>query len=301
MAEHSEEEFARGEVDIRFFDDVDSSIRHQVEEVDALEGVNAIVRSSPLMLVYEKVEGNLRRPMVVVMDIHAPAWSEFPDLNITNADTDFGRLSGLAFVEKVLRSGNSEFEDVPVILLTEKPTGPWMQRLERLRKRPGGEIVLVSKEDPPRFVNDVKRLVEILRKPEARVTHRLPGHHSAEDPNGDALPYAAFLAALLQYWHLDPHKKFDLLDVRRPGDGWLEDVLTGRVLPPTDEIVDKMEILIEIRAKLGYLFRDRDAENHWLRPPARELGEKTPLQLLLSGKTEMQALVKSYVFYISGV
>ena len=65
--------------------------------------------------------------------------------------------------------------------------------------------------------------------------------------------------------------------------------------------LEQIANLLVMRKRLSGLFRDTDTENEWLREKHIELGNRSPIELLLSGSMENLLLVKEFVEHVSGL
>ncbi len=109
-----------------------------------------------------------------------------------------------------------------------------------------------------------------------------------------------FLKNLLDTWNLDSKCALVLLGLDSDDESLAEDLLTGLVALSGRDAKDRIVFLYEIRKYLSALFRDEKVENQWLREPHEMLGERTPMDLMLSGSRENLLLVKEYVEAAAG-
>lgn len=109
-----------------------------------------------------------------------------------------------------------------------------------------------------------------------------------------------FFLKLLELWHLDSEDACKLLGYELADIQHVEQVLSGS-MPFSRDLKDRITNLLVIRKRLSNLFRDIDTENEWLREKHAELGNKTPLELLLSGSMENLLLIKEFVEHVSGL
>jgi uncharacterized protein (DUF2384 family) len=107
-----------------------------------------------------------------------------------------------------------------------------------------------------------------------------------------------FFLKLIELWRLDSEDACKLLGYE-PAEIQLDQVLSGR-LPFSRDLKDRIVNLLVIRKRLSGLFRDTDAEIEWLREKHVELGNKSPIELLLSGSMENLLLIKEFVEHVGG-
>jgi len=110
-----------------------------------------------------------------------------------------------------------------------------------------------------------------------------------------------FFLKLMELWHLDSEDACKLLGYELADIKYVEQVLSG-VLPlrgrdPKDRIAN----LVVIRKRLDGLFKDVDVENEWLREKHADIGNKSPMELLLSGSMENLLLIKQFVEFVCGL
>lgn len=125
---------------------------------------------------------------------------------------------------------------------------------------------------------------------------------SSVEPKADRLsgPVQFFLK-LMELWRLNSENACKLLGYELADIKYVEQVLSG-VLPlrgrdPKDRIAN----LVVIRKRLDGLFKDVDVENEWLREKHADIGNKSPMELLLSGSMENLLLIKQFVEFVCGL
>ncbi len=109
-----------------------------------------------------------------------------------------------------------------------------------------------------------------------------------------------FFLKLLELWELNSEDKCKLLGYELADIQHVDQVLSGR-LPFSRDLKDRIANLLVIRKRLSGLFRGTDTENEWLREKHVELGNKSPIELLLSGSMENLLLIKEFVEHVGGL
>lgn len=109
-----------------------------------------------------------------------------------------------------------------------------------------------------------------------------------------------FFLKLIELWRLDSEDACKLLGYEPADIQHIDQVLSGR-LPFSRDLKDRIANLLVIRKRLSGLFRDTDTENEWLREKHVELGNKSPIELLLSGSMENLLLIKEFVEHVGGL
>lgn len=109
-----------------------------------------------------------------------------------------------------------------------------------------------------------------------------------------------FFLKLLELWELNSEDKCKLLGYELADIQHVDQVLSGQ-LPISRDLKDRITNLLVIRKRLSGLFRDTNTENEWLRERHVELGNKSPIELILSGSMENLLLIKEFVEHVSGL
>ena len=111
--------------------------------------------------------------------------------------------------------------------------------------------------------------------------HRVQ-HAEASSPQGVV---DAFVK-ICQRWHLSHDEEIILLGYR-PGDFIGEHILAGRVLPSSQDVLDRAGFVVSISLGLGAIFGEVvDAEISWISHRREKLNNKSPLEYMLEGHME---------------
>jgi len=152
-------------------------------------------------------------------------------------------------------------------------------------------------------INRILDLLELPNKktPETTTTPTIKVPEAVDQPKQDSLsgPVQFFLK-LIELWRLDSEDACKLLGYEPADIQHVDRVLSGQ-LPISRDLKDRIANLLVIRKRLSGLFRDTDTENEWLRDKYVELGNKSPIELLLSGSMENLLLIKEFVEHVSGL
>ena len=110
-----------------------------------------------------------------------------------------------------------------------------------------------------------------------------------------------FVNKLLKMWKIDRRHAACLLGCDEQDREYVNNLLQGNThLVEGSETEDRIAYLFYIWSVLSELLRDNDVEIKWLRAEKRELGNKAPMELILSGSITNLLLVKEFVDLISG-
>ena len=110
-----------------------------------------------------------------------------------------------------------------------------------------------------------------------------------------------FFLKLMELWHLDSEDACKLLGYELADIKYVEQVLSGELPLRGRDPKDRIANLVVIRKRLDGLFKDVDVENEWLREKQTDIGNKSPMELLLSGSMENLLLVKQFVEFVCGL
>lgn len=110
-----------------------------------------------------------------------------------------------------------------------------------------------------------------------------------------------FFLKLMELWHLDSEDACKLLGYELADIKYVEQVLSGELPLRGCDPKDRIANLVVIRKRLDGLFKNVDVENEWLREKQVDIGNKSPMELLLSGSMENLLLVKQFVEFICGL
>ncbi len=155
------------------------------------------------------------------------------------------------------------------------------------------------------IVEQNRRILHLLelsnKKTYETTTPTITVPEAVAQPKTDSLsgPVQFFLK-LIELWSLDSKDACKLLGYEPADIQHVEQVLSGR-LPFSRDLKDRIANLLVIRKRLSGLFRDTDTENEWLREKHVELGNKSPIELLLSGSMENLLLIKEFVEHVGGL
>lgn len=312
-------------------DNVLASIKGEVEVLSRLPGVTAFPPyENPERLYYalsELFQNSARenKPVhaVAVIDVNSEEWAEMTRFGITRHHTVNGRISGIAFADRVLRSAEPKYErysGIPILFMTNWVSDPLVRKeVQALVDRSDAPTRLAAKKENENnenkkgeFEKAITDLVEIARNidlssPLSDVT--LASQQGAPDAGRMVVqgvrsrPFEPLVDAIVRYWRLPKDMKYTLLGVD-PGDGErLSAALSGFKKPLTRDLIDRVECLEDIRLKLSAVFDDQppgvskqNVENDWLRSPVADLRHMTPLDLLSSGTMEDLLTVKGIVY-----
>lgn len=108
------------------------------------------------------------------------------------------------------------------------------------------------------------------------------------------------LNKLIEIWQIEKNQVCFLLGFEKDQGDYVRSILDGfSPLRSIDE-KDRIANLLKIRAGLDSLFRNTDTENEWLREKQSVMGNKSPLDLILSGSMEKLLLVRQFLENFSG-
>lgn len=113
--------------------------------------------------------------------------------------------------------------------------------------------------------------------------------------------HVQFFLKLMELWRLDVEDACKLLGYELADIKYVEQVLSGELPLRGRDPKDRIANLVVIRKRLDGLFKDVDVENEWLREKQTDIGNKSPMELLLSGSMENLLLVKQFVEFVCGL
>lgn len=113
--------------------------------------------------------------------------------------------------------------------------------------------------------------------------------------------HAQFFLKLMEFWRLDIEDACKLLGYELTDIKYVEQVLSGELPLRGRDPKDRIANLVVIRKRLDGLFKNVDVENEWLREKQTDIGNKSPMELLLSGSMENLLLVKQFVEFVCGL
>ena len=146
--------------------------------------------------------------------------------------------------------------------------------------------------EPPAFMH-----VDLLRGQRAEGSFARVQHTEASSPRG---VIDAFIK-ICQRWHLSHDEEIILLGYR-PGDFIGEHILAGRVLPSSQDVLDRAGFVVSISLGLGAIFGEVvDAEISWLSHRRKKLNNKSPLEYILEGHMENLFFVAEMVKHERGL
>jgi len=146
---------------------------------------------------------------------------------------------------------------------------------------------------------EILHLLELSNNKTTTTIIKVP--EAVAQPKTDSLsgPVQFFLK-LIELWRLDSENACKLLGYEPADIQHVDQVLSGQ-LPISRDLKDRITNLLVIRKRLSGLFRDTDTENEWLRERHVELGNKSPIELILNGSMENLLLIKEFVEHVSGL
>ena len=113
--------------------------------------------------------------------------------------------------------------------------------------------------------------------------------------------HVQFFLKLMELWRLDVEDACKLLGYELADIKYVEQVLSGELPLRGRDPKDRIANLVVIRKRLDGLFKDVDVENEWLSEKQTDIGNKSPMELLLSGSMENLLLVKQFVEFVCGL
>lgn len=106
---------------------------------------------------------------------------------------------------------------------------------------------------------------------------------------------------LLAFWNLDKDQGAALLGLQLEGARQVTDILNGVAYFRSQDELDRVAELFEIRRLLHGLYRDQATENRWLRHEQVALQGQTPLAVMLGGHMTDILKVRQLVETIAGL
>lgn len=107
-------------------------------------------------------------------------------------------------------------------------------------------------------------------------------------------------AKLIDFWDLSLVDAIPLLGLDDGDIASVRSILSGASTLRGRDVKERLGLLFEIRAGLGALFNDRDAENRWLREKSPSLRE-SPLELLRQGSFRDLLAIHQSVSRMTGI
>jgi len=133
-------------------------------------------------------------------------------------------------------------------------------------------------------------------------TSTLPFSESVIQSRTEGLSgHVQFFLKLLACWQLDEDDAYKLLGYELSESNYVKNILSGATPLIGRDIKDRLALLIIIRKRLDGLFKDLTVENEWLREKRAEIGNQSPMDLLLSGSMENLLLAKQFIEFVSGL
>ncbi|MDE0302621.1 MAG: hypothetical protein OXJ38_05355 [Gammaproteobacteria bacterium] len=113
------------------------------------------------------------------------------------------------------------------------------------------------------------------------ITQLAPKQHEEKISNPRGI-FEAFVKTC-QRWELDLDSQITLLGCRE-NISTGHQILSGHIISPSQDIVDRAGYIVGISLGLGALFGEAiDAEIDWLKCPRKKLQNKSPLEYMLEG------------------
>lgn len=123
--------------------------------------------------------------------------------------------------------------------------------------------------------------------------------HSGSPLNPAGVHQRALIAIarrLADFWDLSPRMLTRLLGFEANQEDLIDRVERGNVMVPERDLADRVTALLRIRELLHGRYRDdREEERRWIRHQFVDLGDKTPLELMIDGGLEGVLTVRDYL------
>jgi hypothetical protein len=110
-----------------------------------------------------------------------------------------------------------------------------------------------------------------------------------------------FFSRLMEFWRLDTDEACKLLGYELSDIDYVKQLLSGESPLRGHDLKDRIVNLLVIRKRLDGVFKNIDVENEWLHEKHDRIGNKSPMELLLSGSMENLLLVKQFVEFVCGL
>ena len=114
-------------------------------------------------------------------------------------------------------------------------------------------------------------------------------------------PFVQCAIMLVKVWRLGERDTARILGFSQKDDAHVASILAGEIHLRDRDVLERIAHLLWIQVTLSSLFREPDTENDWLRESHSQLGDRTPMDLLLDGSMEDLLTVRDYVDSAAGL
>jgi uncharacterized protein (DUF2384 family) len=239
-----------------------------------------------------------------VLDMHDKSVPDLAEIELPQAKTLGGLAVGFAVAEQYLRTPDSVFRQTPIVLLTGyKLPNQIENRIEKLKR--GKDFFVLKKPTGlmkfEEFIQDVALDAgTIERKPLIQSSNYAKSDEKDEFLD-DAREGIDIVIRMLDELNLSAAAKAASLGYTLKHSAELKSIVRRAKDHPSVDLMDRVELIIEIKSKLDAIFgTDPALQFDWLNQPQAFLDDKSPLELIEGGHQHELAHIAALLVKVTG-